>query len=48
VSVSKTEGCRFDSYCPCHLTGFPGGSRKPAVQTAGLRVWERRQTVRLV
>ena len=19
ASVSKTEGCRFDSYCPCHL-----------------------------
>ena len=21
ASVSKTEGCRFDSYCPCHLSG---------------------------
>src|SRR5690606_7966849 len=19
ASVSKTEGCRFDSYCPCHI-----------------------------
>jgi len=27
ASVSKTEGCRFDSYCPCHLLSSSGGNQ---------------------
>src|SRR5690606_19859333 len=40
ASVSKTEGCRFDSYCPCHLSpgripaaGFGCIMSNPGVQT---------------
>jgi hypothetical protein len=37
ASVSKTEGCRFDSYCPCHLSGTRKVQARPGVKTDGLQ-----------